>query len=483
MSNSDQNVVSDSSCESTVQILAEDAEEVHVGANQIYDVSDSTCEVTMPVEAHSSEEFSQVYDEQPLNLLQIQYSTDSFLSNSIGSCLSFSDVVSSTPVASSSYNFETNRFLEQNKVLCERTGVMVIPQSTKRLRQGRKPKYQLTRKIAKEYLNHNKTTINYKGQLKNSKSADLAFNCYCDGNCGTKLSNQDKLIAFNDFHTMGSLQGRSAYLLSAVEKRSVKRHKKSTVMEAKTFKKEATYSYKLMGRRVCQKFFLKFLQISFSRVHNCFQKQSMSIPQKDFRGLKTGGKLVCDDKQKELVHEYINKFPLYESHYCRAKTNSTKYLCPGTTLEKMYAGFKLLTQEQGEQREVSRSTFFRIFYGSFNIKIKPLKKDTCLTCDRFKVNLEMASNPQEKTQLKNEHLDHLIKAEQLQSQAQEDKLSAQLDVLLEHTTIDFQKSHGLPMLPTSILYYMRLLNIQNFGIHASNGKGKLLRLIKWYLEV
>lgn len=61
----------------------------------------------------------------------------------------------------------------------------------------------------------------------------------------------------------------------------------------------------------------------------------------------------------------------------------------------------------------------------------------------------------------------------MRSQMERDIAAAKLDEILEVLTFDLQKLLMLPNIPTSIIYYLRQLNLYNFGIHTgSTGKGK-----------
>ncbi|CAG9787674.1 unnamed protein product [Diatraea saccharalis] len=100
------------------------------------------------------------------------------------------------------------------------------------------------------------------------------------------------------------------------------------------------------------------------------------------------------------------------------------------------------------------------------------KKDTCLRCDCFKASISSATDTAEIEQLKNEHKAHLDHAYKLRDQVKTDSARAKTEDSLESLTFDLEKTHCLPRLPTSIVYYKRQLNLHNLGIHCgSSGKG------------
>lgn len=53
-----------------------------------------------------------------------------------------------------------------------------------------------------------------------------------------------------------------------------------------------------------------------------------------------------------------------------------------------------------------------------------------------------------------------------------DLTKAKEDISTETLTFDMEKTHSLPKLPTSVVYYKRQLNLYNLGIHSgSTGQG------------
>ncbi|CAG9791146.1 unnamed protein product [Diatraea saccharalis] len=110
--------------------------------------------------------------------------------------------------------------------------------------------------------------------------------------------------------------------------------------------------------------------------------------------------------------------------------------------------------------------------GQFNLRFKKPQIDTCLRCDRFKASISSTTDTAEIEQLKNEHKAHIDHAYKLRDQMKTDLARAKTEDSLETLTFDLEKTHCLPRLPTSIVYYKRQLNLHNLGIHCgSSGKG------------
>ena len=98
-----------------------------------------------------------------------------------------------------------------------------------------------------------------------------------------------------------------------------------------------TYLLHVEGRvvRVCKKFYLDTLSIGRNTVDVSLKKSTLDI----YSGADKRGKHVpadkTTDKAVDLVKEYINSFPLVESHYIR-KTSQKKYLASGLSIQKMF---------------------------------------------------------------------------------------------------------------------------------------------------
>ena len=96
-------------------------------------------------------------------------------------------------------------------------------------------------------------------------------------------------------------------------------------------------------------------------VHNVYQKkdQATGIVKPDGRGRFESLHRVSEE-QKMGVLEHINSFPVFESHYCRAKTNK-KYLEAELNIENMYDLYK--EKWEKEKQPYVKSSFYR--YVSF----------------------------------------------------------------------------------------------------------------------
>ncbi|KAJ8892841.1 hypothetical protein PR048_005422 [Dryococelus australis] len=113
-----------------------------------------------------------------------------------------------------------------------------------------------------------------------------------------------------------------------------------------------------------------------------------------FDSRTTGSHNKLQKEQEEMVVNEINSFPGFISHYSRA-SNSYQFIPPETTLHIMYS----MCKEEIEE-PVSFATYKKIFYSKFNLKHKPLKKDTCNISGSFKAPLSNACTEDLKADIK-----------------------------------------------------------------------------------
>lgn len=205
-----------------------------------------------------------------------------------------------------------------------------------------------------------------------------------------------------------------------------------------------------------------------SRIYLAFEKQNSKTPVKDYRGLKSGGGRKDNVIAKAITH--INKFKRYQSHYRREQYEDQFFLEPGLTIKTMHDLYKECFSEDELSQALSYDRYRRVFHEHFNLKIKPLKTDTCATCDQFR-HLE----PEEQALRKEAHDIHWAKVERMKEQYNTDTDRAKCDPSFQVITFDMQKTHGLPDISTSENYYKRHLNVYIHGIHENaSGRGKIV---------
>ncbi len=211
---------------------------------------------------------------------------------------------------------------------------------------------------------------------------------------------------------------------------------------------------------VCKTALIRTLQIGQGRLDVALKKLS-SESFVDGRGKAISGWNKFPSAKRQEVRNHISSFPRYVSHYTRNQTKS-KFLHSSLNLAIMYRLYK-----EKFQNPVSQSYYKKVFYEDFNLRFKVPKKDTCKKCDHYFVRSKTATGVDR--QIHEEwHKTHLDRADFLRKQMNEDLEQAKIDDEIETLTFDLQKVLFLPKVPTNIVYYLRQLNLYNFGIHVGS---------------
>lgn len=221
-----------------------------------------------------------------------------------------------------------------------------------------------------------------------------------------------------------------------------------------------TRKYTMFDIEVCKTGLIKTLQIGQGRLSVALRKLS-SESFVDGRGKAISGWNKLPSAKREEVKNHISSFPRYVSHYTRNQTKS-KFLHSSLNLAIMY---RLYTEKF--KSPVSQSYYKKVFYEDFNLRFKVPKKDTCKKCDHYFVKAKTATGIDR--QINDEwHKTHVNRADFLRKQMNDDLERAKIDDEIETLTFDLQKVLCLPKIPTNIVYYLRQLNLYNFGIHVGS---------------
>ena len=326
-----------------------------------------------------------------------------------------------------------------------------------RPKKGRKRKFpSQNREIRKMKCIHNETYITVKGKTKLPKEF-RQFLCQCA--CLERVSVQKAREEYDKFYAVDSYDAQRALICAMVRECPVKR-KQVKGSDKKKFSRE----YSVNGVVVCKAFFLQTFRVSSGKVDLALKGKKRPEGIKDLRGIN-GGKNKVSEEQFKQVKNHIDKFPKYKSHYSSAKTEC-KYLRSDTTLPVMYNLYK-----QESKFPVSFSKYKDIFLTCFNLKRKPLKKDTCNRCDKLEV-LKTTGNNEEQNKYKLEKERHLSEADEARNLLNTNRKQAVEDVDLEVLCFDMEKTLPLPRIPTNVVFYKRQLWLYNLGIHtAKKNKG------------
>lgn len=327
-----------------------------------------------------------------------------------------------------------------------------------RPKKGRKRKFEnQTREDKKKRVNTNLDYITTKRDVKYAKEF-RDYLCNCRLKCNEKLTTNERKTIFDNFYKSGSYEARCLLLQAMIKEVPIKRKRVKH-----SDKKSTSREYFLGNEKVCKNIFMQTLRVSSCSVNVALKKKKEGSVG-DGRG-KAGGHNKLSELKINTVVQHISKFPRYISHYCRSKTEA-EYLLPDTTLPLMY---KLYCDET--ENPVSQTLYKKIFYSKFNLKRKPLKKDTCNVCDTLVNQKQNETTVALRDEAEKKHKAHLELAEFARNKMKEQFEGAKTDDTTECLSFDLEKTLPLPRIPTNIVFYKRQLWFYNCGIHNSINKG------------
>lgn len=214
--------------------------------------------------------------------------------------------------------------------------------------------------------------------------------------------------------------------------------------------------------KVCKKFFLGILQISWGRLYRCLIKEEV------FAVMDNRGKNIPTNKIDDTdVMMHIKSFPSYQSHYSRKDNEQRRYLHPDLNIRKMYDLYVEKCSQENKQ-PVKEKFYYKVFSTKFNLHFKIPSKDTCRLCDELHLKIRAETNEEKKKELEVQKNLHLARAKQARVVLKSDQERA--DDTFYVCTFDLQKALPFPKLSTSIAYYKKNMYVYNLGIHSFNAK-------------
>lgn len=282
----------------------------------------------------------------------------------------------------------------------------------------------------------------------------------CRLRCKEKISDEYRLIVFNEYWKLGKYTSRVAYMFRRIQD-SLKQSSKNLYAN----KKERNYTYKYRifvgdtAENVCKKCFLNIHGETEGFLRSVQQKIVGKKNLEDQRGKSPTSKNSLPPSKKDEIIAHIRSFPAYESHYSRAHTNQ-KYLAENLNLFKMYELYK-----DNMENYVSYATYRRLFKKE-KLKFKKPSLDTCSKCDQFSIAIKHAKS----YEIKNQLIVDRDKHQKLAEEAYANKKSDKTDVTKTVLCMDLQKCLPTPNLNSSIAFYKRCLWTFNFTIRNCSTK-------------
>lgn len=298
--------------------------------------------------------------------------------------------------------------------------------------------------------------------------------CNCALKCSMHINNAQKVKLFEAYYNLSSVDAQSAFLCGAI--RQFDKKHEYVAHDSKRTKSRCYYLKNEDGidQRVCKSIFQKILVVSSGRIDRIMKNSSAhGLIVSDQRGKhepfnKTTNESVLG------VHNFINKFPKYKSHYTRKDNPNRMYLSPELTHTKMYELYKGECEGNGNEA-VSAYVFRHIFKTDFNLFFHHPTSDSCKTCDIFKCKMDAAEG-EEKELLRGQLEFHHRKSQSTQEMYQSDKLSVTTDDNITVITFDLMKTLPTPLLTTNIVFYKRQLWTYCLGIHDYRNKNGYMQM-------
>ncbi|XP_065675039.1 uncharacterized protein LOC136091418 [Hydra vulgaris] len=283
--------------------------------------------------------------------------------------------------------------------------------------------------------------------------------------CFKVISLQDRQTILDKFNQMSCKDQQDAFLTSIV-----------TPMEARQKRPRIrsedlhcySYQYHLLIARdsyvkiqICYKAFLSIFNISKSRLER-IQKvlTTTGISPKDQRGKHMNCPRNFTKDKNERIINHIRSFRGQQSHYS-LKDSKKVYLPEDLNLSRMHAMY--LESLQG--KTCSRESYRCMFNKKFNIAFGYTRKDTCSTCDRFKIDLSNSHPKHELEKLLAEGELHWKKGKLFYERKTVAVHSAHSLTWFAAIAFDYWKNLPCPNITTNDTYYKRKLSLYTFNIH------------------
>lgn len=210
--------------------------------------------------------------------------------------------------------------------------------------------------------------------------------CNCKKTCSDKIIEIDRRIVFENFWKIGNFSAQNAFLCGLVKHNEIKRHRlRDETKGEKTTSNLYYVNIHNISHNVCKNYFLTTFQISNGRLQRALEHARFSSPGEDLRGKHSPANKTPQEKIQD-IHDHINSFPAYQSHYTRSHNPNRRYLDPSLNIRLMYNLYKEKCADENNT-PISESIYRNIFHRDFNLHFHVPAKDTCVTCDLFKAKL------------------------------------------------------------------------------------------------
>jgi len=216
------------------------------------------------------------------------------------------------------------------------------------------------------------------------------------------------------------------------------------------------------GIQVYKKMFLNTFGISEKVVNTiCKKLEDSPTINADMTGKHKNRPHTIPCEIKQFIREYINSFPVVDSHYTRNKTDK-KYLEANLTISKMHRLYLEWVNEKPVETLTKNATLrqYTDVFNEFNISFFKPKNDLCDVCEKYKI-----ADPKEKEEQQIQYDEHLFNKEVVRRIKNDDKERASIEPGFCVAVFDLEKVLTTPQGETSTFYYKRKFATYNFTIY------------------
>ncbi|KAG8294870.1 hypothetical protein J6590_108570 [Homalodisca vitripennis] len=238
--------------------------------------------------------------------------------------------------------------------------------------------------------------------------------CMCRMKCYERLPENERQQIFNSYWNEENITDvKRQFIFSCIESVPTVRVRKMDPNSNKSKNNTLHYHFTVNNQRfgVCKVMFLNTLCISNLVVLNVLKKiEPGGLIQADQRGKHTPINKTSDEI-KNSVHQHINSFPKYESHYSKEKSEK-HFLGTELTIEKIYQLYMDKCNESNVDPKLraKKWLYSDIFNKEFKLSFKPPEIDTCDTCSMLTAKLKNDLTEDEKNLVQADYDAHLIES-------------------------------------------------------------------------
>lgn len=276
-------------------------------------------------------------------------------------------------------------------------------------------------------------------------------------NCLSKVAENVRILIYNDFRNLDTIEKQRQFILTHVERRTKKRTTRNITDSRKSFTNH--YSFTVNGEKkiVCRLFFMNTLNVTDAFVRCSLDKQTLEgFLEPDKRGKHVPhNKLTAEDVA--FIRDHITSFPSVESHYCRKKSLKW-YLDSQLNISIMYRLYK--DKCTSENRKPASMVKYRRIFQEYNLGFFKPKKDQCRKCLAYGNFTQDQKAEQELL-----HKEHLERKEDARKCRDNDKHVAQGNSDILAFNFDLQSVLSTPKGPAGQIFYLRKLAVYNLTIY------------------